>query len=55
MEIFKALNRRGRTIVTITHDTEIGSYPERAIQFRETKVLEDGGSKKTRLKKDRIW
>ncbi len=41
MEIFKALNRQGKTIVMITHDTEIASYAEKTILFRDGKILSE--------------
>ena len=42
MEIFKTLNRQGKTIVMITHDKEIAEYAQRIILFRDGKVLDDG-------------
>jgi putative ABC transport system ATP-binding protein len=42
MEIFKSLNRQGKTIVMITHDNEIAQYAQRIILFRDGKVLDDG-------------
>lgn len=41
MEIFKALNRQGKTVVMITHDTEIASYAEKTVLFRDGKILSE--------------
>lgn len=42
MEVFKMLNKQGKTIIMVTHDREIGVYAERVVLFRDGKVLEDG-------------
>ncbi len=41
MEIFKALNGQGKTIIMITHDREIARYAGRIIQFRDGKVVNE--------------
>lgn len=41
MEIFKALNAQGKTIIMITHDREIARYAGRVIQFRDGKVVNE--------------
>ncbi len=46
MEIFKGLNEQGKTVLMITHDTEIAAYAERTVLFRDGKLLEDGGVQK---------
>ena len=38
MEIFKQLNKEGRTIVVITHDPEIAKYTRRVIHIRDGKI-----------------
>jgi putative ABC transport system ATP-binding protein len=39
MEIFKNLNKKGITIVMITHEKEIAAYAERIILFRDGKAI----------------
>lgn len=41
LELFKRLNREGRTIVLVTHDRELASHAGRQIQMRDGKILED--------------
>jgi putative ABC transport system ATP-binding protein len=41
MAIFQGLNDEGRTVVLITHDTEIAQYAQRVIAFRDGKILSD--------------
>ncbi len=38
MEIFHDLNRRGKTIVLVTHDPEIAKHAERVILIRDGKI-----------------
>ncbi|MEO2065891.1 MAG: ABC transporter ATP-binding protein [Desulfurobacteriaceae bacterium] len=40
MEIFKELNREGKTIVLVTHDPTVASYADRIIKIRDGKVEE---------------
>jgi len=40
MEIFKELNREGKTIVLVTHDPTVASYADRVIKIRDGKVEE---------------
>jgi putative ABC transport system ATP-binding protein len=39
MEILKSLNKEGRTIIIITHDTEIADQAKRVISIRDGKVV----------------
>jgi putative ABC transport system ATP-binding protein len=41
MAIFQALNDEGRTVVLITHDTEIAEYAQRVVAFRDGKIISD--------------
>jgi putative ABC transport system ATP-binding protein len=41
MELLHDLNERGRTIVMVTHDSEIGEHSERVIRIRDGKVDSD--------------
>ncbi len=40
MEIFREMNREGRTIVLITHDQEVAAYASRRITLRDGRILE---------------
>ena len=39
--IFQALNGEGRTVVLITHDTEIAQFAQRIVAFRDGKIISD--------------
>jgi putative ABC transport system ATP-binding protein len=41
MEIFKALNKRGKTIIMITHEQDIAQHAERIIVFKDGYIIED--------------
>lgn len=41
IELFKALNREGRTIILVTHDTEVANISKRIIQVRDGQVIAD--------------
>lgn len=41
MGIFQDLNRRGHTIIMITHEPDIASYAKRIIVLRDGKIVED--------------
>lgn len=43
MEIFKMLSKEGKTIIMVTHETDIAAYAERTVLFRDGMVMEDGG------------
>jgi putative ABC transport system ATP-binding protein len=40
MEIFKMLNNVGKTIIMVTHESDIASYAQRIVSFRDGKVLD---------------
>ena len=42
MELFRELNREGRTIVMITHDTQIASYARRIVHIIDGELTEGG-------------
>jgi putative ABC transport system ATP-binding protein len=41
MAIFQGLNDEGRTVVLITHDTEIAQFAQRIVAFRDGKIVAD--------------
>jgi len=44
MEIFQELNKKGRTIVMITHEPDIAQYAKRIITLKDGKIVEDNGN-----------
>ena len=49
MEIFKRLNNDGKTIIMITHETDIAAYAERVVMFRDGKVMKEELRSKEKL------
>jgi putative ABC transport system ATP-binding protein len=41
MGVFQALNDDGKTVVVITHETDIAEYARRIVLFRDGRVVED--------------
>lgn len=41
MKFLKKLNKKGRTIVVITHEKDIASFANRIVQLRDGKILSD--------------
>jgi macrolide transport system ATP-binding/permease protein len=41
LHLFKLLHERGKTIVLVTHETDIAAYGERIILFRNGQIVED--------------
>ncbi len=41
MEIFKMLNDGGKTIIMVTHESDIASYAKRIVSFRDGQVIDD--------------
>ncbi len=41
MGVFQSLNDEGKTVVLITHETEIAEYAKRVVVFRDGRVVED--------------
>ncbi len=41
MEIFKDLNRQGKTIIMITHEHDIAGYAQRVVTFKDGYITED--------------
>jgi putative ABC transport system ATP-binding protein len=56
MVIFQKLNQDGRTIVMITHESDIAEHAQRIIHLRDGKIIKDGNGHKQRLiKKHEIF
>jgi len=52
MTIFQKLNDEGRTVVIITHETNIAEHAKRIIHIRDGKIVADNGNyKQKRIKK----
>jgi len=49
MAIFQKLNKEGRTIVMITHESDIAEHAKRIIHIRDGKIVEDGNEHKQKL------
>jgi putative ABC transport system ATP-binding protein len=49
MEIFRALGSGGKTVIMVTHESDIAAYAERIVSFRDGKVLEDKSIQKQKL------
>ena len=41
LHLFKLLHERGKTILLVTHETDIAAYGERIVMFRNGQVVED--------------
>lgn len=50
LEIFKKLNREGKTIVMVTHETDIASQARRIISMHDGKIVSDKINKPTKAK-----
>lgn len=43
MEIFKAMNAAGKTVVMVTHEPDIAEQTKRILVMRDGKLIQDGG------------
>lgn len=41
MALFQALNRDGRTIVVVTHESDIAQFADRILRFRDGRLIKD--------------
>lgn len=41
MQIFNQLNTEGRTMIVVTHDTDVAQHTKRIVQLRDGKITED--------------
>ena len=48
MGVFQSLNEEGKTVVVITHETDIAEYAKRVIGFRDGRLVEDRAVAKRR-------
>jgi putative ABC transport system ATP-binding protein len=44
MALFTELNRRGRTVVVVTHDPEVARYADRVITMQDGRILSDSAA-----------
>jgi putative ABC transport system ATP-binding protein len=49
MAVFQKLNDEGKTVVLITHETDIAGHAKRIIVFRDGKLVEDRPVEQRRL------
>jgi len=42
MKIFKELNKKGKTIVVVTHNEYVATFAERIIRLKDGKIIKDG-------------
>jgi len=45
MNIFKKLNKKGHTIVMVTHEEDIAKFAKRIIILRDGRIVKDYGNK----------
>lgn len=41
MQLFKQLNKEGKTIIVVTHENEVAAYADRIIFIRDGEIIED--------------
>jgi putative ABC transport system ATP-binding protein len=41
LALFKALNAEGRTVIMVTHDSDVASYCQRQIQMRDGRIVDN--------------
>lgn len=51
MSIFQKLNNQGRTIIMITHESDIAEHAKRIIHIKDGKIVKDGNGHKQRFAK----
>lgn len=51
MDIFQALNKKGNTVIMITHERYIAEHAKRIILLRDGKIVEDNGNYKPKRAK----
>lgn len=55
MDIVKALNDQGKTIIMVSHDIEVvGDYAKRAVILQNGRILEDGGTREVLYKEESL-
>ena len=52
MNIFQELNKKGHTILMITHEKEVAEYAKRIIKIRDGKIIDDNQNGKQKLTKN---
>ena len=46
LELFKRLNKEGKTVIVVTHDSETAKYAKRIIRVKDGEIVEDTGAEK---------
>ena len=49
MAIFQKLNKKGHTILMITHEPDIAEHAKRIIHLKDGKLVEDGNGHKQKI------
>jgi len=43
MKLFREINERGKTVIVVTHESEIASHSDRIIRMRDGSIVDQGG------------
>ena len=43
MKLFREINERGKTVIVVTHESEIASHSDRIIRMRDGSIVDHGG------------
>ncbi|MDY0152513.1 MAG: ABC transporter ATP-binding protein [Candidatus Cloacimonas sp.] len=52
MAVFQALHKQGKTIILVTHETDIANYADRLITFRDGRIISDKVNPNPRIAAD---
>jgi len=54
MDIFQQLNKKGITVVIVTHEPDIAAYTNRNVSFKDGRILKDIQVEKSRIAHDEL-
>ena len=52
LDILKELHKAGRTVIVITHDSEIAAQAERVIRIKDGKIIDDDWKEQEDMKNE---